>query len=287
MLRAWDEDGDENGSGSPLDLEDAMKELTLDIIARAMFSSDSERIKDTLHRSSTHYQAEMNLSPFALIPGISRVWARIKERQSARLLKDLNLLMAQLIEARKTRAGAPSNGDLLDRLLHAHDPESGRGLSASDVRDEMVTIFVAGHETTALALCWTWFLLSQHPDVERRLWAEVDDALKGAAPTYDDARRLPYTRMVFDEALRLFPPVHSLAWRQALERDEGLRAHNSRRRDHRHYPLGLSIDTARYGTARSASTPRVSRRSGATNIRAAPTFPSASALASASARRWR
>ena len=220
MLRAWDEDESEDGSGSALDLEGAMKELTLDIIARTMFSSDSERIKDTLHRSSTRYQAEMNLSPLALIPGINRVWARLKERRAARILKDLNTLMAQLIESRRTRSGAPSNDDLLDRLLHARDPESGRSLSVSDVRDEMVTIFVAGHETTALALCWTWFLLSQHPGVERRLWAEVDDTLNGAAPTYDDVRRLPYTRMVFDEALRLFPPVHSLAWRQALERDE-------------------------------------------------------------------
>ena len=216
MLRAWDEDG----SGSPLDLEAAMKELTLDIIARAMFSSDSELIKDTLHRSSTRYQAEMNLSPLALIPGINRVWARLKERRAARILKDLNVLMEQLIESRESRSGTPSSEDLLDRLLHARDPETGRGLSASDVRDEMVTIFVAGHETTALALCWTWFLLSQHPDVEQRMWEEVDDALKGAAPTFDDVRRLPYTRMVFDETLRLFPPVHSLAWRQALERDE-------------------------------------------------------------------
>ncbi len=216
MLRAWDEDG----SGSALDLEGAMKELTLDIIARAMFSSDSELIKDTLHRSSTRYQAEMNLSPFALIPGINRAWARLKERRAARILKDLNVLMAQLIESRRARSGGPSNDDLLDRLLHARDPETGRGLSASDVRDEMVTIFVAGHETTALALCWSWFLLSQHPEVEQRVWAEVDDTLNGAAPTYDDVRRLPYTRMVFDEALRLFPPVHSLAWRQALERNE-------------------------------------------------------------------
>ena len=216
MLRAWDEDG----SGSALDLEGAMKELTLDIIARAMFSSDSELIKDRLHRSSTRYQAEMNLSPFALIPGINRAWARLKERRAARILKDLNVLMAQLIESRKARSGGPSNDDLLDRLLHARDPESGRGLSASDVRDEMVTIFVAGHETTALALCWTWFLLSQHPEVEQQMWAEIDDALNGKAPTYDDVRRLPYTRMVFDEALRLFPPVHSLAWRQALEQDE-------------------------------------------------------------------
>ncbi|MDD9990485.1 MAG: cytochrome P450 [Rhodospirillales bacterium] len=216
MLRAWDEDG----SGSPLDLEAAMKELTLDIIARAMFSSDSGLIKDTLHRSSTRYQAEMNLSPLALIPGINRVWAHLKERRAARILKDLNALMAQLIESRKSRSSEPSSDDLLDRLLHAGDPETGRGLSASDVRDEMVTIFVAGHETTALALCWTWFLLSQHAEAEQRMWAEIDDALKGAAPTYDDIRRLPYTRMVFDEALRLFPPVHSLAWRQALERDE-------------------------------------------------------------------
>ena len=216
MLRAWDEDG----SGSALDLEGAMKELTLDIIARAMFSSDSELIRDTLHRSSTRYQAEMNLSPFALVPGINRVWARLKERRAARILKDLNVLMAQLIESRRARTGGPSNDDLLDRLLHARDPESGRGLTESDVRDEMVTIFVAGHETTALALCWTWFLLSQHPEVEQRVWAEVDDTLNGKAPTYDDVRRLTYTRMVFDEALRLFPPVHSLAWRQALERDE-------------------------------------------------------------------
>ena len=216
MLRAWGEDE----SGSALDLESAMKELTLDIIARAMFSSDSELIRDTLHRSSTRYQAEMNLSPFALIPVINRAWARLKERRAARILKDLNVLMAQLIESRRARSGGPSNDDLLDRLLHARDPESGRGLSASDVRDEMVTIFVAGHETTALALCWTWLLLSQHPEVEHRVWAEVDDTLNGAVPTYDDVRRLTYTRMVFDEALRLFPPVHSLAWRQALERDE-------------------------------------------------------------------
>ena len=216
MLRNWDEQGD----GSPLDLEGAMKELTLDIIARAMFSSDSARIKHTLHRSSNRYQAEMNLSPLALIPGINRVWARVKKRRAAQILKDFNVLMAQLIDSRMGRSGVPSNDDLLDRLLHARDPETGRGLSAKDVRDEMVTIFVAGHETTALALCWTWFLLSQHPDAEQRLWAEIDGALNGAAPGYNDVRRLPYTRMVFDEALRLLPPVHSLAWRQALESDE-------------------------------------------------------------------
>ena len=216
MICRWDGDG----ANGPLDLESAMAELTLDIISRAMFSSDSELIKDTLYRSSVRYQAEMTLSPFALIPGVNRAWAFYKERRAAGMLKDLNALMGQIIDARKERRDRGSHVDLLDRLLDARDPETGRGLSDKDVRDQMVTVFVAGHETTALALCWTWFLLSQHSDVERRLWAEIDDTLKGEAPTYDDIRRLPYTRMIFDETLRLFPPIHSLPWRQALDRDE-------------------------------------------------------------------
>ena len=216
MIRKWDEDG----ADGPLDMESAMAELTLDIISRAMFSSDSELIRDTLYRSSIRYQAEMTLSPLALIPGVNRVWALHKTWRAARMLKDLNALMGQIIDARKKRPNGGSHVDLLDRLLDARDPETGRGLSAKDVRDQIVTVFVAGHETTALALCWTWFLLPQHAAVEQRLWAELDKTLKGEAPTYDDIRRLPYTRMIFDEALRLFPPIHSLPWRQALERDE-------------------------------------------------------------------
>ena len=216
MLRMWDEEG----SGGILDLEAAMKGLTLDIISRAMFSSDSALIRDTLHRSSARYQSEMSLSPFALMPGVNRVWALCKERRAARILKDLNGLMGRLIETRKARSGEPANEDLLDRLLHARDPKTGHRLSDGDVRDELVTIFVAGHETTALALCWAWFLLSQHPDAEQKLWAEVDDTLKGAASTHGDICRLTYTRMFFEETLRLFPPVHSLAWREALEPDE-------------------------------------------------------------------
>ena len=216
MIHRWDED-DTHGL---LDLESAMAELTLDIISRAMFSSDSELVKETLYRSSIRYQAEMTLSPIALVPGASRIWATYKAWRAASILKDLNELMAKIIDARKERPSAGSHVDLLDRLLDARDPETGRGLSAKEVRDQMVTVFVAGHETTALALCWSWFLLSQHRGVEQRFWAEIDETLEGKAPTFDDIHRLPYTRMIFDEALRLFPPIHSLPWREALERDE-------------------------------------------------------------------
>ena len=93
-----------------------MAELTLDIISRAMFSSDSELIKDTLYRSSVRYQAEMTLSPLALIPGANRVWALYKTWRAARMLKDLNALMGQIIDARKKRPNAGSHVDLLDRL---------------------------------------------------------------------------------------------------------------------------------------------------------------------------
>ena len=216
LIRMWDEES----ADGPLDLEGAMTDLSLDIVSQALFSSDSDLIKDALHRSSTRYQEEMTLSPFALIPGINRLWAGYKTWRAERILRDVNALMERIIETRQRRRRPAPDKDLLDLLLDARDPETGRGLSAREVRDQMVTVFVAGHETTALALCWTWVLLSQHPDMERKLWAELDHTLAGRAPAFDDIRRLPYTRMVFDEALRLFPPVHSLAWRQALARDE-------------------------------------------------------------------
>ena len=216
LIHTWDEDS----AVGPLDLEGAMTDLTLDIISQALFSSDSDLIKDTLRRSSVRYQAEMTLSPLALIPGINRVWAFCKTRRAERILRDVNASMDRIMETRRHRRSPGQGDDLLDLLLDARDPKTGRGLSAREVCDQMVTVFVAGHETTALALCWTWVLLSQHADAERKLWAELDTVLKGKAPAFEDIRRLTYTRMLFDEALRLFPPVHSLAWRQALNRDE-------------------------------------------------------------------
>jgi cytochrome P450 len=82
----------------------------------------------------------------------------------------------------------------------------------------VITIFLAGHETTAMALTWTWFLLSQHPAVESKLHAEIDSVLGGRAPSHDDLSKLSYTRMVIDESMRIYPPVHTIA-RQAIGED--------------------------------------------------------------------
>ena len=124
--------------------------------------------------------------------------------------------MHQLIQERRAQQERPA--DLLTRLLDARDEETGEGMSDQQIHDELLTIFFAGHETTALALTWTWYLLATHPEVEGHLHAELA-ALGGHAPTVDDLARLPYTRMVFEEAMRLYPPVWNFP-REALEADE-------------------------------------------------------------------
>ena len=95
-------------------------------------------------------------------------------------------------------------------VLAARDTETGGGMTAKEVRDQVVTIFMAGHETTAQALSWTFYLLSQDPDVERRLHDEFVTVLAGRTPRYEDLAQLRYTRMAIEESMRLFPPAHTI-----------------------------------------------------------------------------
>jgi cytochrome P450 len=110
----------------------------------------------------------------------------------------------------------PDTGDLLSMLLLARDDE-GQSMSDNQVRDELVTLFAAGHETTSNALAWSWYLISQHPVVEAKLHQEIDAVLNGRLPTLEDLPDLPYTEMVLKEAMRLYPPAWTLNTRQAVE----------------------------------------------------------------------
>lgn len=120
----------------------------------------------------------------------------------------LDAAVLKIIRARRAaeRGDGTDKGDLLSMLLAARD-EDGKGMSDIELRDEAMTIFLAGHETTANALTWTWYLLSQHPQVEARLHAALDEVLQDKAPTLDDVPRLKFVEMIFAEALRLYPPV--------------------------------------------------------------------------------
>jgi cytochrome P450 len=101
----------------------------------------------------------------------------------------------------------------------ARDTESGSGMTMREVRDEVVIIFIAGHETTAVAMTYIWYLLSKHPWVEAKLHQELDDVLDGRLPRFEDLERLPYTRQVIQESMRLYPPVPSLTERQLVADD--------------------------------------------------------------------
>src|SRR5436305_209035 len=168
------------------------------------------------------------------------------------------------------RATGHEHGDLLSMLLTAQDEEaSGEGgrMTDTQVRDEAMTIFLAGHETTANALTWTWYLLSQHPDVQARFHAEVD-ALGGERPTAADLPRLAYTRMVLAESMRLYPPAW-IVGRRAIDayelagwtlpaRSIAITSQFIVQRDARWFPDPERFDPDRWLPERAADRPKFS-----------------------------
>ncbi|MGQ9768480.1 MAG: cytochrome P450, partial [Anaerolineae bacterium] len=117
------------------------------------------------------------------------------------------------------REGGGGEVDLLSMLMAARNPDTGEGMTEQQLRDEVITTVIAGHETVASALAWTWYLLAEHPEAEATLHAELAEVLGGRPPTVDDLSRLPYTQAIFEEALRLYPPAWIIT-RKALGDDE-------------------------------------------------------------------
>ena len=198
-----------------VDMAEQMMLLTLDIIARTMFGSDDGTDVSAVGAAMDRYQATVRPNIPDLI-GLPRWVPRPAAGEGQRALAEMDTIINGLIQRRRERI-EPGN-DLLGLLLAARDDETGAALDDREVRDQMATFFLAGHETTATALAWTWYLLSHAPDVEARLHAEVDGLLGGRAATYADYEKLTYTRMVLEEAMRLYPPAHTTA-RQAVAED--------------------------------------------------------------------
>jgi cytochrome P450 len=207
-------------AGAEIDVAAAMMKATLHIISRTMFSSDSDEIVDVVESGVGRYQSAIRpglVDLLELPKWLSRLtsWRR-PERVFGEFDKVIDRLLA---ERGRSAEGQPK--DLLARLLAARDEETGRGMTAEEIRNQVVTIFMAGHETTALALTWTWYLLSQHPAAEAKLHAELAAVLGGRVPRHEDLGKLRYTRMVLEESMRLYPPAHTLS-RAAIGDDEVL-----------------------------------------------------------------
>jgi cytochrome P450 len=184
-----------------------------------MFSSDAEELAVQAGEALDFAQAALVFGLLDILPVIGP--RRIKRKQDAirAHFKSVDTAIYRLIgEREKIRNEAPK--DFLTRLVAAKDPDDGVGLNAIEVRDEVITIFMAGHETTAVTMTWVWYLLSQHPAEEATLHQELDTVLGGRSPNVEDLPHLPYTRMVIEEAMRVYPPAPGLSMRQAQEADE-------------------------------------------------------------------
>ena len=213
LLEEWDA----LPAAAEVDVAAAMMHATLHIISRTMFSSDSDEIVGIVEQGVGRYQTEIRpgLADLLALPlWLSRL---VSGQRGENVLSEFDNAIDRLL-AERGRAGDNQPKDLLARLLAARDEETGGGMTAQEVRNQVVTIFMAGHETTALALTWTWYLLSQHPAVEATLHGELAQVLGGRTPRHEDLAKLPYTRMVLEESMRLYPPAHTLS-REAVTED--------------------------------------------------------------------
>lgn len=203
-------------SGETIDISEDMSRLTLTIVGRTLLSRDLANVspqvtfavQDVLDHASKRIKAAVALPEGAPTPG---------NRRFKRSLAVLDGLVYDII--REHREGAEDKGDLISMLVAARDEETGEGMTDDQLRDEVMTAIIAGHETTAAALSWAWYLLSKNPETRRRLEREAEDVAGSGFVDFDSYQRLEYAQAVFKETLRLYPPAWLIA-RRAVQADE-------------------------------------------------------------------
>ncbi|HEV2833699.1 MAG TPA: cytochrome P450 [Pyrinomonadaceae bacterium] len=201
--------------GEQRDIAKEMTRLTLEIVVKTLFNSDvsndADHIGQTLSQIVKPFASQATLKWIAdnrlPTPGHYRYFNAVRE---------IDKIVFRIIGER--RATGSDEGDLLSMLLQAQD-EDGSQMDDAQLRDEVMTLFLAGHETTALALSWSWYLLATHPEAEKKFHAELDEVLGGRSPEVSDLPNLKYTDMIAKEAMRLYPPAYAVG-REAIEDTE-------------------------------------------------------------------
>lgn len=211
MVQAADAMLDRWRLGQPLDVASELMGLTLRVVVQTLFGADeTPPVAQVAHALEVTLRT-LNARTMGL--WVPDRWPTPQNLRLRAALQTLDAVVMGYIQARRADPALSERADLLSMLVQARDEDTGEQMDDTQLRDEALTLFLAGHETTASALSWTLALLSQHPAVARRLRAEVVDALGDAPPTFEDLARLPYTGQVLDEAMRLYPPAWTLARR--------------------------------------------------------------------------
>jgi len=223
MLEQW-----ERGlEGQRLEIDQEMMKLTLRVAGKALFSVDLLGEANALGEAFTHISEFVNYRMGAPFPPPLFLPTR-QNRRFKQARQTLDRTIYGMIQERRqashllpARAGGEQDGggDLLAMLMQARDEDTGEGLTDEQVHNEVATLMFAGHETTAVTLTWAFYLLSQHPEVERKLLTELAEVLGGRLPAMTDLPNLRYTRMVIEETLRLYPPAFGVT-RQSVDEDE-------------------------------------------------------------------
>ena len=218
MLDGWEQKYETSGGQEPIffDVAAEMMRLTLRVVSQTLLGTDiSGGDADAVGKSLTALIAETNRRILSLFP----LPLTVPTPQNIKIKKDLRVIndvVYRIIkEHRQATEEAP---DLLTMLMKARDEDTGIGMTDTQLRDEVMTMFLAGHETTANALSWTLYLLSKNPGVERKLVDELESVLGGRRPGFNDLSQLKYTAMVLEEALRLYPPAWIFS-REAVAND--------------------------------------------------------------------
>ena len=200
--------GDRWTDGGTLDIANEMMRLTLAIVGKTLFAADVQSESQDVGEAMSVVMELFNTLTIPFFELLQRLpLPQLRRFDYARA--KLDAIIFRMIEER--RQSGEDRGDLLSMLLLAQDEEGDGGqMTDAQLRDELITIFLAGHETTANAMTWTWYLLSQNTEAETRLHAEIDSVLEGRLPTVADVPNLRYTEMVLSESMRLFPPAWAL-----------------------------------------------------------------------------
>ena len=205
--------------GAEIELYGEMMAVTQAIVGKTLFDADvsggeAHEVAEAARVLAEDFAARLGSVAARLIP----TWVPTPSNiRSARAIRRLDGMVDRTIAAR--RASGEDRGDLLSMLLQAQDADDGTRMTPRQVRDEVMTLFLAGHETTAVTLAWTWYLLGRHPEADARLGEELSAVLGGRAPAVADLPRLAYAGMVVTEAMRLYPPAYGLG-RQATRPTE-------------------------------------------------------------------
>ena len=208
MIASWSD-------GEARDIHRDMMRLTLEIVVKTLFntevSGEADRVGQVLSQIAKPFASQATLKWI-----LDNRLPTSTHRRFNRAAREIDQIVYRLIAERQSSGS--DQGDLLSMLVAAHD-EDGSQMNDKQLRDEVMTLFLAGHETTALTLSWAWYLLAQNPDVEAKFHAELDEVLGGRLPMVADLARLKFAEMIAKESMRLYPPAYALG-REAIEECE-------------------------------------------------------------------